>query len=241
MVSINKDKFKIIGYDENELEAISRPNISYWKDAWRRLRKNKVAMVSLVILIIVILMCLIGPYLSPFNFKDQDYSLLDKTPTTLHWFGTDNLGRDMFVRTWMGGRISMYIGFVGTLVELVIGCLYGGIAGYLGGKADMIMMRLIEIIASVPYLLVVILLLLVLPKGVNTLIIGLCITGWVGIARLIRGQVMQIKSLDYVLAAKALGAKPMRIILKHELPNTVGLILVYMSMDIPAFIFDEAF
>lgn len=241
MVSLNKDKFKIVGYDENELEAISRPNIGYWQDAWRRLKKNKVAMVSLIILVIVIIMCIIGPFISPYNFKEQDYAALDMMPFGKHWFGTDNLGRDLFVRVWMGGRVSLYIGFVGTLIELVFGCLYGGIAGYFGGAVDMIMMRFIEVIASVPYLLVVILLLLVLPKGVNTLIIALCITGWVGIARLIRGQVMQIKSLDYVLAAKALGAKPMRIILKHELPNTIGLILVYMSMDIPAFIFDEAF
>jgi len=241
MVSLNKDKFKIIGYDEKELEAISRPNIGYWQDAWRRLKKNKVAMISLIILIIVIIMCFIGPALSHYDFTAQDYDFLDNTPSFAHLFGTDNLGRDLFVRTWKGGRVSLYIGFVGTLVELIVGCLYGGIAGYFGGKVDMLMMRVIEVIASVPYLLVVILLLLVLPKGVNTLIIALCITGWVGIARLIRGQVMQIKSLDYVLAAKALGAKPMRIILKHELPNTIGLILVYMSMDIPAFIFDEAF
>jgi oligopeptide transport system permease protein len=126
-------------------------------------------------------------------------------------------------------------------LELIVGCIYGGVSGYFGGKVDTVMMRIIEIIASIPYLLAVILLLLVLPKGIMTLIVALCIMGWVGIARLIRGQVLQLKESEYVLAAKALGASSSRIIARHLLPNTIGIIIVYMSMDVPAFIFDEAF
>lgn len=240
-IKLDKSKFEIIGCKDSETDAIVRPNISYWADAWRRLKKNPIAMLSLAVLIVVILACFLGPLLLKTSYDTQNYDLLNKAPSKEHWFGTDNLGRDLFVRTLVGGRISLVIGFVGTAIELLFGCLYGGVAGYFGGKVDAIMMRIVEIIATVPYLIVVIMLLIVLPKGVPTLIIALCITGWTGIARLIRGQVMQLKSSEYVMAAQALGASPLRIIVKHLIPNTIGIILVYMSMDIPAFIFDEAF
>lgn len=240
-MELDKKKFEFVGSDGNESEAIVRPNISYWADAWRRLKKNKVALVSLFLLIVVILLCFILPLFMPYKMNDQNYQALNKGPSLKHLFGTDNLGRDLFVRTLVGGRVSLYIGFAGTAVELLIGCIYGGISGYVGGKTDLVLMRVVEIISSIPYLIIVILLLLVLPKGINTIIIALCITGWVGIARLVRGQVMQLKNSEYVMAAKALGASPMRIIVKHLLPNTIGIILVYMSMDIPGFIFDEAF
>lgn len=240
MTDYKKSMFKIVGYSNDELEAMVRPNISYWSDAWRRLKKNKVAIFSMIVLIVLIVLCIVGPFIAP-NFEKQNYGALDTSPSSAHWFGTDNLGRDLFSRLWMGGRVSMTIGFVGTFIELVIGCIYGGICGYFGGRVDTIMMRIIEIISSIPYLIVVILLLLWMQPGVMTLIIALCITGWVGIARLIRGQILQLKESEYVLAAKALGASPARIIAKHLIPNTIGIILVYMSMDIPAFIFDEAF
>lgn len=238
---LNKDKFKIVGFDKNSSDAIVRPNIGYWADAWRRLKKNPVAMLSLVLLAVIILLSIIVPFVSPYPMNSQDYNSLDMTPTIKHLFGTDNLGRDIFIRAWLGGRVSLIIGFVGTLIELFVGTLYGGIAGYFGGRVDNIMMRIAEIVYSIPYLLVVILLLLWLPAGVTTLIIALCIQGWVSIARLIRGQVMQLKSSEYVMAAASLGSSPMRIIIKHLIPNTIGVMIVYMSMDIPSFIFGEAF
>jgi oligopeptide transport system permease protein len=239
--ALNRDKFEIIGCNDSDTDIIVRPNIGYWADAWRRLKRNKIAMLSLVLLSILIIMSIIGPYLSPYKFDEQNYDILDKTPFGNHWFGTDNLGRDLFVRLWKGGRVSLTIGIVGTMVEIFIGCLYGGISGYFGGPIDTVMMRIVEIIVSIPYTIVVILLLLVFPPGVPTLILAMCITGWVGIARLIRGQVMQLRQAEYVLAAQALGASSGRIILKHLIPNTIGIILVYMSMDVPAFIFEEAF
>lgn len=237
----SKSHFKIIGYSNQKMEAMVRPNVTYWQDAWRRLKQNKVAMASMGILAAIIAICIFGPVLSPFKFDVQDYEILDKAPFGWHWFGTDNLGRDLFVRLCAGGRVSLTIGFVGTLIELLIGCTYGGISGYFGGAVDTVMMRIVEIIVSVPYLIVVILLLLWLPAGELTIIIALCITGWTGIARLIRGQVLQLKESEYILAARALGASSARIIFKHLIPNTIGIILVYMSMDIPAFIFNEAF
>lgn len=243
MLEINRDKFKVIGFESSESEAMVRPNISFWQDAWRRLKKNQVAMISLVILGILIIMSIVGPYINGYGYdvQNHDPSMLSAVPSAKHWFGTDNLGRDLFSRVWIGGRVSLLIGFVGTAIELIVGCIYGGISGYFGGKIDTVMMRIVEIISSIPYLLVVILLLIVMPKGIPTLIVALCITGWVGIARLIRGQVMQLKESEYVLAAKALGASPARIIAKHLIPNTIGVIIVYMTMDVPAFIFSEAF
>lgn len=238
---LDKRKFEIIGCSNMNAEEINRPNITYWQDAWRRLKKNPVAIVSLVFLIFMVIACFLGPYFIPYSLNGQNYSILNKKPSSLHWFGTDNLGRDLLKRVCVGGRVSLEIGFAGTAIELLIGCIYGGIAGYFGGKVDTVMMRIIEVIATVPYLIVVILLLIVLAPGVPTLIFALCITGWVGIARLVRGQVMQLRSSEYVMAAKALGADSMRIILRHMIPNTIGVIIVYMTMDIPGYIFDEAF
>jgi len=238
---LDKNKFELIGTIDAEAEKINRPAITYWQDAWRRLKKNPVAMLSLGFLILVILSCVFGPYIVPHKYDTQDYNLLDKSPFGNYWFGTDNVGRDLFARVLIGGRVSLIIGFVGTAVELVFGCIYGGISGYFGGKIDTVLMRIVEVMATIPYLIIVILLLIVLPAGMGTLILALVITGWTSIARLIRGQVMQLKSSEYVMAAKALGASPSRIILKHLIPNTIGVIIVYMSMDIPAYIFDEAF
>jgi oligopeptide transport system permease protein len=188
-------------------------------------------------------MSIIGPYLTGYGYDVQNYDakMLSAVPNAEHWFGTDNLGRDLFSRVWIGGRVSLIIGFVGTIIELIVGTIYGGVSGYFGGAIDTIMMRIVEIINSIPYLLVVILLLIVMPKGILTLIVALCITGWAPIARLIRGQVLQLKESEYVLAAKALGASPTRIISRHLIPNTIGVIIVYMTMDVPSFIFAEAF
>lgn len=238
---LDKNKFEIIGSINADAEKINRPAISYWQDAWRRLKKNPIAMVSLGFLIVVIIASFFGPMIAPHKFDTQDYNLLDKLPFGSYWFGTDNLGRDLFSRVLIGGRVSLIIGFVGTAVELLIGVIYGGICGYFGGIVDTIMMRVVEIMSTIPYLIIVILLLIVLPPSIGTLILALVIVGWTGIARLIRGQVMQLKSSEYVMAARALGANSNRIILKHLIPNTIGIIIVYMSMDIPYFIFDEAF
>lgn len=171
----------------------------------------------------------------------QDMSIANQGPSIKHLFGTDNLGRDLFDRLWIGGRVSLIIAFVGTLVECVVGIIYGGISGYFGGKLDNIMMRIVEVLNSIPYLIVVILIAVRLGNGIVPLLIALVITGWTGIARMVRGQVMQLKESEYVMAAKTLGASPLRIIFKHMLPNTLGVIIVYITFDIPSYIFAEAF
>lgn len=239
--NIDKDLFEVVGYDQDTSNAIIRPSITYWQDAWRRLKKNKVAMFSLTLLIIIGGLCLFVPTFSGINFKDQAIELANQGPSKTHWFGLDDLGRDIFVRVWIGGRVSILIGLVGTIVSLIIGTIYGGVSGYFGGIVDDIMMRIVEVIVGIPYMIVVILVSIVLEKGLTSLIIALCITSWTGLARLVRGQVLQLKESEYVLAAQVLDASPLRIILKHLLPNTMSVIIVNITFQVPGFIFAEAF
>ncbi|APF26149.1 binding--dependent transport system inner membrane component family protein [Clostridium sporogenes] len=241
MAEISKDKFEIIGIDKNASNEINRPNITYWQDAWRRLKQNKVAIGSLILLILIALMTIIGPYLTPYKYWATDSNIVNIAPNSDHWFGTDMLGRDIFARVWKGGRVSIIIGILGTIIEMTIGVIYGGISGYFGGMVDDIMMRIVEILLSVPYLIVVIIISLILGKGVISLVIAMTITGWCGMARIIRGQILQIREQEYVLAAQALGARPSRIIKKHLLPNTMGILIVNITLDVPSFIFGEAF
>ncbi|GAA0784571.1 ABC transporter permease [Hathewaya limosa] len=238
---ILKEKFKFIDKTNTESEKILRPSMSYWQDAWRRLKQNKVAIVALIILILITILTMIGPSISGKNFAQVNNQLINLAPSSEHWFGTDNLGRDLFSRIWMGGRVSIIIGLIGAVIDTVLGAIYGGVAGYFGGFIDDIMMRIVEILLSIPYLIVVILVSLIFGQGMFSLILAMTITGWCGMARLVRGQILQIKEQEYVLAAAALGASPARIIRKHLLPNTLGVIIVSITFDIPSFIFGEAF
>ncbi|MCY6482776.1 ABC transporter permease [Clostridium aestuarii] len=241
MVELNKDKFQIIGCNNQDSEAIVRPNMTYWQDAWRRLKQNKIAMFSMWLLVALIVMCIIGPYITKHPYTEQNVDIANLKPNLEFWFGTDNLGRDLFSRLWIGGRVSIAIGIVGTLIEVIVGCVYGGVSGYFGGRVDDVMMRIVEVLISIPYMIVVIVMSVVLGQGMASLLLALCLTGWTGMARMVRGQVMQLKQSEYVLAAQALGASSSRIILRHLIPNTIGIIIVYMTFDIPAFIFSEAF
>lgn len=242
MAELSKEKFEIIGCDNIDAEGILRPSMTYWQDAWRRLKKNKVAMFSMILLILMALMTLIGPIIANFEYEAMNKGMEDISPNSTFWFGTDTLGRDLFARVWVGGRVSIMIGLIGAVVDTVVGVLYGGISGYAGGLIDDIMMRIVEILASIPYLIIVILIRVIIKGGgIMPLILAMTITGWTYMARLIRGQVLQIKEQEYILAAKALGANPSRIIARHLLPNTLGVMIVAITFDIPGFIFGEAF
>ena len=224
------------------MKKLPAPQMTYWQDAWRRLKLNKVAMVSIGILILIGIMTIVGQYINGFPYEEMNSKILNMKPNGLHWFGTDELGRDVFSRVWKAGRVSMVIGLAAAFVSSFVGCVYGGVSAYFGGRVDNIMMRIIEILMSVPYLLVVILISLILDsKGLGTLLLAMCLTGWCGIARLVRGQMLQISSQEYVTAAKALGVSPWNIIRKHLIPNTIGLIIVSITFDIPGYIFSEAF
>ncbi|WP_415858058.1 ABC transporter permease [Brevibacillus parabrevis] len=227
--------------DNLNSEAIVRPQLTFWQGAWQRLRGNKLALMGLVIIIVLGVMAVIGPMISGHEYAKQSILMKNKAPSGTYWFGTDDFGRDVFTRVWYGARISLFVGFMAALIDFFIGVLYGGIAGYMGGRVDNIMMRFVDILYGLPYLLVVILLMVVMGPGLGTIIIALSATGWIGMARTVRGQVLQMKNSEYVLAAKTMGAKPFYIIRKHLLPNTIGIIIVYVTLSVPSAIFGEAF
>ena len=239
---IPAEKFEIIGTDDFSGDIIARPKVSYWADAWRRFRENKIALVALIILVIMVIMVIIGPGISGYNFEQMNTDEINQLPSAEHWFGTDDLGRDLFARVFQGGRISLTIGIVGAVVASVVGSIYGGIASYFGGIVDDIMMRIVEVLLSIPYLLTVILISVVTDsKSIGTMMLALVLTGWCGIARLVRGQMLQLKSQEYILAANALGVSPIQTIMRHMIPNTLGMIIVAITFDIPGYIFSEAF
>ena len=236
---IPAEKFEIIGTDDFSGDIIARPKVSYWADAWRRFRENKIALVALIILVIMVI---IGPGISGYNFEQMNTDEINQLPSAEHWFGTDDLGRDLFARVFQGGRVSLTIGIVGAVVASVVGSIYGGIASYFGGIVDDIMMRIVEVLLSIPYLLTVILISVVTDsKSIGTMMLALVLTGWCGIARLVRGQMLQLKSQEYILAANALGVSPIKTIMRHMIPNTLGMIIVAITFDIPGYIFSEAF
>lgn len=238
---VSDEWFRLLEKEQGMGELVSRPSLSYWKDAWNRLKKNKLAMVGLIFLILLTIMAMFGPILSPYEVNTQNLPEQYQKPSAAHWFGTDSAGRDVFTRTWYGARISLFVGLMAALIDVSIGIIYGGIAGYKGGRTDNVMMRIVEILYGLPYLLVVILLLVVLGPSLFTIIVALTATGWVGMARIVRGQVLQIKNYEFVLAAQSYGAKTSRIIRKNLLPNTMGPIIVQMTLTVPSAIFAEAF
>ena len=237
---INKELFRPALDNRAAAESIKRPMISYWSDVWRRLKKNKLAMFGLIILILLILMAIVGPYLTGYTYYTQNLDAQNLRPSADHWFGTDSVGRDLFTRTWYGARYSLFIGIMAAMIDFLIGVIYGGIAGFKGGKTDTIMMRIAEIIYSIPYLLTVILLMVILPQGLWTIILAMGITGWLSMARLVRGQVLQLKEMEFVQASALMGAKTGWILRKHLIPNTMGSILVNITLSVPSAIFAEA-
>ena len=235
-----KDKrFELVDSSTLDSDLVVRPNISYWQDAWRRLKKNPVAMGALCILFVIISMAIFMPIIRNLDYQTVVTEKKNLSPSSEFWWGTDAMGRDLFTRVWIGTRISISVALIATVIDIVVGCLYGGIAAYLGGIVDEIMMRIVEVLNSIPYLIITLLILVVLGNGYFQLMLALCLTAWTSTARMIRGQILQLRESEYVLAAEALGASPMRIILKHLLPNTIGLIILDVASTITSVIVSE--
>lgn len=239
-LQLTEDLFTPVTDNFKDAEKIARPSVSYWRDTWRRLKENKLAMFGLVLIIILAIMAIIGPYISGYSYYEQDFTRKNLRPNAEHWFGTDTSGRDLFTRAWYGARISLFIGLMAATIDFVIGIIYGGVSAIRGGKIDNFMMRLAEVLFSIPYLLMVILMMIVLERGIWPIIIAMTITGWIPMARLVRGQVLQLKELDYVHAANAMGAPTSWKLRKHMIPNTMGPILVNITLTVPTAIFAEA-
>ncbi len=238
---IQRSMFVSLDSSEKSTDDILRESRTYWQTAWRKLAKDPLAMAGIIFLAILMLLAIFGPMLSPYAYDAQDYSVRNEGPSLQHPCGTDKMGRDIFVRILYGARISLTVGFVAAIISLGIGILYGGIAGYFGGKVDMIMMRFVDLLIGIPSLLYIILLMMFLGNNIGSILLAICITSWTGTARLVRSQVLSLKHQDYVLAARALGASDKMILFRHLIPNSIGMIIVTVTLLVPQVIFQEAF
>ena len=271
---IPKELFKPAVIDPSKGEEINRPSLNFWQDAWLRVRKNKAAVISLVIVGLIIIMAFVGPMISGKEYDTQNVSHNNLPPRIqgleniswlpfdgvkennagkeinvyeqrnideYYWFATDALGRDLFTRIWKGTQISLYIALLAAVIDMVIGVAYGAISGYFGGRVDNVMQRITEVLIGIPTLIVVILMILLLKPGIISLTIALTITGWVGMTRVVRAQVLKLKEQEYVLASRTLGNSHAKIIFKHLLPNLVGVIIINTMFTIPNAIFTEAY
>ncbi len=219
----------------------AEPGSSPARDAWHRLQKNRLAVAGGLMLLTLAVLCIAGPWFLRATYQEQNLDLGATPPSAAHWLGTDTLGRDLLVRLLYGGRISIGVGLCATLVALTIGVIYGAVAGYVGGKADAVMMRLVDIIYALPFTIFVILLMVFFGRNIILLFIAIGAVEWLTMARIVRGQVMTLKKMEFIEAAQALGYGHARIIFRHLLPNALGPIIVYATLTIPAVMLLEAF
>ena len=227
--------------EARDQENINRVSFTYWQTCWKRMKKDKLAMFGIVVISAMAILAVFGPMLCPYSYDDADFMAILQGPSLKHWFGTDGLGRDIFVRTLYGARISLTIGFVAAIVNMVIGVLYGGIAGYLGGWVDLIMMRIVDILSGIPSLIYLILIMMFLGSSVQSILLAMCLTYWITTARMVRGQIFTLREQDYALAAQVCGQTKWQILIHHLIPNSMGSIIVTMTFLIPSAIFEEAF
>ncbi|MDR1639987.1 MAG: ABC transporter permease [Clostridiales bacterium] len=242
MDDARENDFEPLGESRPDAELILKRQTTYLGDVWRSFCKNKAALASLFAMAALVAFVVFGPMMRPFDYFSNDYSAINMPPDRIHWFGTDTLGRDLWERVWVGGRVSLLIAILGTIIPEFIGVAIGGLSGYIGGKLDMLIMRTVDILMGIPSLIYLILLMLVMGSGnILTMIISVSITSWMGSARSTRGLVLQIKNRDFVTASETLGASPFWVIFRHLIPNTMGMRVVSITIGIPGVIFYEAF
>jgi len=239
------EDFKIVGPDTTQSEVIYKPSLTFWQDGWRRFKKNKLALTFLGITLIFIFLAIFGQSLTKFSYRDQDLSAKFLSPAKGlgkgHYLGTDNLGRDLFARLSQGIRISMELSLITAAICVVFGTIYGAVSAYFGGIIDTIMTRIVEILLIIPSMIYIILLMVVMGNSVKTIIIAMSLTRWLNYSLLVRGEVLKIKENEFVLASKSLGGNFLWITLKHLIPNTLSVIIIRLTTDIPNIIFTEAF
>ncbi|MDD8048578.1 MAG: ABC transporter permease [Thomasclavelia sp.] len=239
-INITPDMFEKLSDAEKNSEKIAYESRSYISDAWSRFKKNKMALVGLFFLLFMVVACIVLPMILPYTYDGQNMANSNAAPSLEHFLGTDRFGRDILVRILYGGRISLSVGFCAAVISLVIGVTYGGIAGYAGGKVDMVMMRIVDALYSIPDMLYVIMITVVLEPSFFSIMVGICISSWMGMARQVRTQVMTLKEQEFSLAAFVIGASKERILFKHLIINAMGPIIVSFTMLVPSAIFYEA-
>jgi oligopeptide transport system permease protein len=244
-----------INRDEKELmdRALDLKGRGLWIDARRRLLKNRAAVLSMAILTAIALMAVLAPLLSPYSYDHQNYAIISCAPDWwpdravlcnaggAHWFGTDNLGRDLFVRVLYGARVSLAVGLIATFVSLVVGVAYGAVAGFMGGRLDELMMRFVDVLYSLPYIFLVIILMVVFHRNFFLLFVAIGAVEWLTMARIVRGQTLSIKYKEYIEAARAAGVTRFDMIARHVIPNVLGPVIVYVTLTVPAVILAESF
>ncbi len=215
---------------------------SLWSDARRRFLRNKAALISLILLTLIALACVVGPWISPHAFDSADWDAMSASPSwnNAHWWGTDDAGRDLLVRCLVGGRISLTVGLLATLASVSLGILWGATAGFVGGKVDALMMRIVDMMYAIPYLLIAILLVTILGREFYLVVITITVFSWMDMARVVRGQTLSLKSREYVEAAQAMGVSTTRIILRHIVPNLLGIVVIYTTVTVPGVILTES-
>ncbi|MBB3423720.1 oligopeptide transport system permease protein [Rhizobium sp. ERR 1071] len=240
---LNSAKRELLEAELLSAEGLAPKGRSLTGDAMRRLLRNKAAALSLVILAVLVLVAIFGPYFLPFNYEDPDWTSFRGAPDFAagHYFGTDGNGRDLLARTLYGTRVSLTVALVATLVSVIIGVLYGAVAGYFGGRVDAIMMRFVDIMYALPYVLFVILLMVIFGRNVYLLFAAIGALEWLTMARIVRGQTLSIKQREFIEAARASGQRSFKIILKHIVPNLVGPVVIYATLTIPEIIATESF
>ncbi len=237
---LTKEKRQAIEQLSEKMDVEGR---SLWQDARRRFFKNKAALVSLIILTFICLLVILGPYFSQYAFDDIDWSAMHAAPSieSGHYFGTDSLGRDLFVRTLMGGQISLMVGLLGAAVAMIIGTLYGATSGFIGGRTDQFMMRALEILYSFPFMFFVILLVTFFGRNILLIFFAIGAVSWLDMARIVRGQTLSLKRKEFIEAAHVCGVSKTQIILRHIVPNVLGIVVVYATLLVPSMILFESF
>ncbi len=226
--------------DQTDLES-STPSASLWGDAWIRLKKNRPAVFGLLVLLLFIVLAVFTPWIAPYGYEIQNLDLGASGPSAQHWLGTDVFGRDLLTQIMYGGRISLAVGFLATTVALLIGVTWGAVAGYVGGRTDAVMMRLVDILYALPFMIFIILLMVVFGRNMLLLFLAIGAVEWLTMARIMRGQVQSLRQQEFVEAAIAIGLPRAVIIVRHIVPNAIGPIIVYTTLTIPSVMLLEAF
>ena len=236
-----EEYFDPLPQEDRDAQFIAMESKSFARNVWESFSRNRLALVGLILLALLVCAAIFGPMLSPYPYDGMDAMSRNQPSSAAHWFGTDQMGRDVFTRVLYGARVSLLVGFASTALNLVIGVLYGSIAGYVGGRVDMVMMRIVDVIYAVPAMIYMILLMLIFGSNIYSVMLGICVNGWINMARIVRSQVMSLKEQEFSVAAFVIGASRKRILFRHLLLNSLGPIIVTVTLMIPQAIFTEAF
>ncbi|HIX80681.1 ABC transporter permease [Erysipelatoclostridium sp. An173] len=235
------DDFEFVSENKDDIKDVVMPAKPFWKDSIGRFIKNKGSVIGIIFIAVYILLAIVVPMISSWDYAAIDTSLANIEPNATHLFGTDNFGRDLFVRLWRGARVSLMIAFLAVFIDVIVGMTYGLISGYFGGKVDMILQRIQEVLNSIPTLVVLTLLLTVMKSSLFTIVIALSFTEWIPMSRITRAQVLKVKEDEFVLASRTLGASNFFIIFKEILPNIINQLIIMCMMTVPNAIFYEAY